>query len=159
MVKPDCNNRSQLTVKLRHLDSWTEGRQSNAAFYDAAIREAGGASSLVPLEESSSLALRFPEPASSGARHIYNQYIVRVPAQHRDLVRTRLSEANVGSEIYYPLPLHLQKCFDFCGGVEGDHPAAEAAARETIAIPIYPDLTDDQRSHVIESLIKIVRGL
>ena len=155
----DALQAAVLAVKLRHLDSWTEGRQKNAAFYDDAIRNAGGASSAVSLAESTDLALRHPEPAVSGARHIYNQYIVRVPAKDRDLVRTRLSESNVGSEIYYPLPLHLQKCFDFCGGVEGDHPAAEAAARETIAIPIYPDLTDAQRSHVIESLIRIVRGL
>ena len=155
----DALQAAVLAVKLRHLDSWTEGRQKNAAFYDDAISNAGGASSAVSLAESTDLALRHPEPAVSGARHIYNQYIVRVPAKDRDLVRTRLSESNVGSEIYYPLPLHLQKCFDFCGGVEGDHPAAEAAARETIAIPIYPDLTDAQRSHVIESLIRIVRGL
>jgi dTDP-4-amino-4,6-dideoxygalactose transaminase len=155
----DALQAAVLTVKLRHLDSWTQGRQSNAAFYDAAIKEAGGASSLVGLDESSGLALRFPEPASAGARHIYNQYIVRVPAQHRDLVRTRLSEVNVGSEIYYPLPLHLQKCFNFCGGSEGDYPAAELAARESIAIPIYPDLTEIQRAHVIESLIAIVKGL
>ena len=155
----DALQAAVLTVKLRHLDSWTEGRQKNAAFYDSAIRDAGGASSSVGLEESSGIALRFPEPAVDGARHIYNQYIIRVPAQHRDLVRTRLAESNVGSEIYYPLPLHLQKCFDFCDGSEGDHPVAEAAARESIAIPIYPDLSENQRSHVIESLIAIVRGL
>ncbi len=155
----DALQAAVLTVKLRHLDSWTEGRQRNAAFYDAAISDAGGASSLVGLDESSDLALRFPQPAVSGARHIYNQYIVRVPAEHRDLVRTRLAEVNVGSEIYYPLPLHLQECFAFCGGEQGDHPAAEAAARESIAIPIYPDLTESQRAHVVESLIGIVRGL
>ncbi|MAB29883.1 MAG: transcriptional regulator [Planctomycetaceae bacterium] len=155
----DALQAAVLTVKLRHLDSWTEGRQKNAAFYDAAIRDAGGASSKVGLEVASDLPLRFPEPAGAGARHIYNQYIVRVPAKVRDLVRTRLSEMNVGSEIYYPLPLHLQKCFDFCGGSEGDHPAAEAAAHESIAIPIYPDLTETQRAHVIQSLIAIVRAL
>ena len=155
----DALQAAVLTVKLRHLDSWTEGRQKNAAFYDAAIRDAGGASSLVGLEVASDLPLRFPEPAGAGARHIYNQYIVRVPAKDRDLVRTRLSEMNVGSEIYYPLPLHLQKCFDFCGGSKGDHPAAEAAAHESIAIPIYPDLTETQRAHVIQSLITIVSEL
>ena len=155
----DALQAAVLTVKLRHLDSWTEGRQRNAAFYDAAIRDAGGVSSAVDLDAASDLPLRFPQPADPGARHIYNQYIVRVPATKRDLVRTRLSELNIGSEIYYPLPLHLQECFDFCGGSEGYHPAAEAAARETIAIPIYPDLTEQQRAHVIESLIAIVKGL
>ena len=101
----------------------------------------------------------FGQPAAAGARHIYNQYIIRVPAEHRDAVRSGLSEANIGSEIYYPLSLHMQDCYSECGQAEGTLPNAERAARETIALPIYPDLSDDQRAHVADTLIEIAHSL
>ena len=158
-VQQDALQAAVLLVKLRHLDSWSDGRQANAAFYDDAIAAAGGATSAVSLDEASGIPLRSPAPAPAGARHIYNQYIIRVPEQHRDGVRARLAEANIGSEIYYPVSLHMQECYSECGQAEGTLPAAERAARETIALPIYPDLTSEQRAHVAETLITVVRGL
>lgn len=155
----DALQAAVLIVKLRHLDAWSEGRQANAAYYDARIAAAGGASSALSLDETAGLPLRSPEPAPEGARHIYNQYIIRVPAEHRDDVRARLAKANVGSEIYYPLSLHMQECYADCGLTEGSLPHAERAARETIALPVYPDLTEVQRAHVADSLIEIVGSL
>lgn len=155
----DALQAAVLLVKLRHLESWSEGRRDNAAFYDAAIQNAGGASSKIPLSEASDLPLRFPEPSAPGARHIYNQYVVRVPEDRRDDVRAKLADANIGTEIYYPLPLHMQECFKSLGQEEGCCPHAERAARETIALPIYSDLTEAQRSHVMDTLISIARAL
>lgn len=155
----DALQAAVLLVKLRHLDAWSDGRQANAAFYDEAIAAAGGATSAVSLDEASGIPLRSPAPAPTGARHIYNQYIIRVPEQHRDGVRAGLAEANIGSEIYYPVSLHMQECYSDCGQAEGTLPAAERAARETIALPIYPDLTSEQRAHVAETLIAVVRAL
>src|SRR6202048_2933474 len=110
-----------LRVKLKYLDGWTEGRQRNAAYYDAAFAGAG----LGP-------KLRTPL-ATAGGRHIFNQYVVR--AQNRDALRARLTECGIGSEIYYPVPLHLQKCFAYLGYHAGDFPQAERAAAETLALP------------------------
>jgi dTDP-4-amino-4,6-dideoxygalactose transaminase len=155
----DALQAAVLIVKLRHLDSWSEGRLANARFYDEAIADAGGATSALGLEESTVLPLRSPAPAAEGARHIYNQYVIRVPAEHRDAVRERLAEARIGSEIYYPLSLHMQDCYSDCGQAEGTLPHAERAARETIALPVYPDLSTDQRAHVAETLVSIVRSL
>jgi dTDP-4-amino-4,6-dideoxygalactose transaminase len=127
-----------LTVKLNHLDAWTEGRQRNAATYDRLFRAAG-------LEGAVTLPTRVP-----GQRHIFNQYVIRV--EERDRMREHLSAANVGTEIYYPVPLHLQRCFAQLGGKEGDCPEAEQAARHTIALPIYPELTEAQLNHVVQTI-------
>jgi len=145
-----------LRVKLRHLDAWTAARQSNAAWYDRAFAEAGAKDSREPLE-SSGLPIRTPAPAVPGARHIYNQYVVRVPSRIRDRVRDELTARKIGTEIYYPLPLHLQKCFASIGDGPGSHPHAELAAKETIALPIYGELTEAQRRHVTDSLIDAVK--
>jgi dTDP-4-amino-4,6-dideoxygalactose transaminase len=127
-----------LTVKLRHLDAWTEARQRNAATYDHLFREAG-------------LAGRVTLPvALPGHRHIYNQYVIRAP--DRDRLRERLAAANIGTEIYYPVPLHLQKCFAVLGGHLGDCPEAERAARETLALPVYPELRPEQLEYVVASI-------
>src|SRR6202140_803517 len=116
-----------LSVKLRGLDDWPAGRQRNAAFYDAALRRAR-------LNE----AIQTPH-ASLGVRHIYNQYVIR--AQERDALRAHLTAAGVGTEIYYPVPLHLQQCFAYLGCKPGDYLQSERAAAETLALPIYPELT------------------
>ena len=124
-----------LRVKLKYLDGWTEGRQRNAAYYDAAFAQAGLGDKLrTPL-------------AIPGYRHIFNQYIVR--AQSRDALRARLTERGIGSEIYYPVPLHLQKCFAYLGYRAGDFPDSERAAEETLALPIYPELEQEQLAHVV----------
>ena len=152
----DALQAAVLLVKMRHLDAWSAGRQRNAAFYDGAFRAAGAADSSVPLD-AGGLALRHPKPAPAGSRHIYNQYVVRVPAAVRDLVRQDLADRKIGTEIYYPVPLHLQKCFAHLGYGKGIFPHAERAALESIALPIYPDLVPEQLEHVAASLVESVR--
>jgi len=127
-----------LRVKLRHLDRWSEGRARNAALYNS-------------LFEGSRVVRPHHDPRT---RHIYNQYVIRVP--QRDELRARLTERGIGHEVYYPVPLHLQPCFASLGYKEGDLPVAEAAARETIALPIYPELTEEQIRHVAATVREFV---
>jgi dTDP-4-amino-4,6-dideoxygalactose transaminase len=127
-----------LNVKLPHLDEWTAGRQRNAAFYDAGFARAGLAG-----------AVQTPQ-ARAGVRHIYNQYVLRV--RGRDALREYLSAAGVGTEIYYPVPLHLQQCFAYLGHAAGDYPRSEQAAAETVALPIYPELSEAQLQYVVDSI-------
>jgi dTDP-4-amino-4,6-dideoxygalactose transaminase len=96
-------------------------------------------------------------PAPRGARHIYNQYVIRVPAPIRDAVRDGLAKRKVGTEIYYPVPMHVQKCFAYLGYRDGIFPHSERAANETIALPIYPDLTDAQRRWVAHATVAAIR--
>lgn len=151
----DAMQAAVLSVKLPHLDSWTAGRQRNAAFYDQRFREAGATTSAQRLTDDG-LPIATPAPASAPAVHIYNQYCIRVPAAIRDTVREHLTSRNIGSEIYYPVPLHLQECFAPLGYGVGDLPQTEAAANETIALPIYPELTEQQLEHVASSVIECV---
>ena len=92
--------------------------------------------------------------ARVGCRHIYNQYTLRVP--NRDELRAHLSAHNIGTEIYYPVPLHMQECFSYLGGREGDLPESEAAARESIALPIFAELTTEQRQRVAMTIIEYI---
>jgi len=119
-----------LRVKLRHLDRWSEARARNATLYDQ-------------LFEGSRVGRPYRDPRG---RHIYNQYVIRVPK--RDELRKHLTERGIGTEVYYPVPLHLQKCFALLGGKPGDLPQSEAAASETLALPIYPELTEEQIRYV-----------
>jgi dTDP-4-amino-4,6-dideoxygalactose transaminase len=144
-----------LRVKLKYLDSWTEGRRRNAASYDEAFAAAGAKTSAHALGEEG-LPLRTPAPAVAGARHIYNQYVIRVPAPIRDELRAELSEQGIGTEIYYPVPLHLQECFAELGYRAGDLPHSEEAATETIALPIYPELSAVQGEHVVRTTVSFV---
>jgi dTDP-4-amino-4,6-dideoxygalactose transaminase len=134
-----------LNVKLPHLDAWTSARQRNAAFYDGAFSRAA-------LESS----VQAPRPAAPGARHIYNQYVVR--ARDRDRLREHLAAAGVGTEIYYPVPLHLQQCFAYLGCRVGDFPHAERAASEVLALPVYPELTESQLQYVVDSIAGFYRS-
>lgn len=133
-----------LSIKLKHLDAWTAGRQRNAAFYDSAFARA-------KLGD----AVRTPQ-AVPGVRHIYNQYVIRT--HDRDRLRVHLSAAGVGTEIYYPIPLHLQKCFEYLGHGSGDFPFSERAAEETLALPIFPELTETQLQYVVDSIAAFYRG-
>jgi dTDP-4-amino-4,6-dideoxygalactose transaminase len=127
-----------LNVKLPHLDSWTAGRQRNAKFYDAAFARADLGK-----------AVETPR-AAPGVRHIYNQYVIRV--RDRDLLRQHLMASGVGTEIYYPVPLHLQQCFAYLKHKAGDFPNSERAAQDTVALPIYPELSEEQLQFVVTSI-------
>lgn len=134
-----------LLVKFRHLETWHRGRQKNAVFYDRAFAAA-------------KLPGRVRTPATKpGYRHIYNQYVIRVP--ERDRLRDYLKECGVGTEIYYPVPLHVQECFADLGYKPGDCPESMKAAAETIALPIYPELSEAQQQHVVDSVARFVQSL
>jgi dTDP-4-amino-4,6-dideoxygalactose transaminase len=128
-----------LRVKLKYLDGWTAARQRNAAHYDAAFAAARLAKVITPR-------------ASVQGRHIFNQYVVRV--ENRDALKNHLTERSIGTEIYYPVPLHLQQCFAYLGYKDGDFPESERAALETLALPIYPELTTAQLDHVVASVVE-----
>jgi dTDP-4-amino-4,6-dideoxygalactose transaminase len=127
-----------LNVKFPHLERWTEGRRRNAERYDRLFKEMG-------LTEH----IHLPS-IQGGNRHIFNQYVIRIP--HRDELREFLHAKGVGTEVYYPIPLHLQKCFKYLGYEEGDLPESEKAARETLALPIYPELSHGQQEYVVEQI-------
>ena len=127
-----------LVIKLRHLDDWSRARQENACFYFGAFEKAG-------LKGKVTLP-----PALSGARHIYNQFIIRVP--QRDALKKHLGECGVGSEIYYPVPLHRQECFAHLGYTAGAFPESERAAAETLALPIFPELSREQLQYVVDCI-------
>jgi dTDP-4-amino-4,6-dideoxygalactose transaminase len=132
-----------LRVKLKYLDGWTAARQRNAAYYTAAFAAANGAKHLIT-----------PQATVKG-RHIFNQYVVRV--QNRDALKDHLTAQGIGTEIYYPVPLHLQKCFSYLKHAPGDFPQSERAAAETLALPIYPELTQTQLDHVVASVAAFYR--
>jgi dTDP-4-amino-4,6-dideoxygalactose transaminase len=127
-----------LGVKLKYLDDWTEGRQQNKTFYEGSLSTSAlGASVSTP-------------QTMKGYRHIFNQYVLRV--RRRDGLRTWLSEAGIGAAIYYPLSLHRQECFANLGYADEEFPESNRAAAETLAIPIYPELTEAQLQHVVEQI-------
>lgn len=132
-----------LRVKLPHLTRWTEQRRQNAARYDRLFAEAG-----LPAE-------RFSTPARLESGHVYHQYVIRSNA--RDALRAHLSSEGIGSEIYYPVPLHLQPCFAALGHREGSFPVAERAAREVLALPIYPELSSAQMDRVVDAVVRFHR--
>lgn len=134
----DALQAAVLRVKLPHLQAWTDMRRANAARYAGLFRSAG-------LADRVTLPIEPPD-----RRHIFNQYIVRVP--DRDRVRAFLAERGIGTEIYYPVPFHLQECFAPLGHARGDFPHAEAAADSTLALPIYGELRAEQQAAVVDAL-------
>jgi dTDP-4-amino-4,6-dideoxygalactose transaminase len=145
-----------LRVKLPHLSEYAAARNQNAAFYSKSLVEAGIAEAPLVHEscgriESSSKPIILPASRSSG--HVFNQYVIRTQnAKMRDALREHLKAVGIGTEIYYPVPLHLQKCFAFWGYREGDFPHSELAGHSTLAIPIYPELTETQLRYVVDAL-------
>jgi dTDP-4-amino-4,6-dideoxygalactose transaminase len=127
-----------VAVKLEYLDGWTAARQNNAARYRQLFDSAG-------------LAERVRLPVEKEDRHIYNQFVIRVDAD-RDELRAYLGDKGIGSEVYYPVPMHIQACFADLGYQAGDFPVAEQAAAQTLALPIYPELSDDQQAYVVETI-------
>jgi dTDP-4-amino-4,6-dideoxygalactose transaminase len=135
----DALQAAVLRVKLTHLDDWTTARQRNAQRYELMFRDAG-------LTEM--IGLPF---VRTGGRHIYHQYVIRVP-EGRDALREHLRERGVGTDVYYPVPLHLQECFGYLGYQQGDFPVAERAAKETLALPVYPELTAEHQDYVVNAI-------
>lgn len=123
-------------VKLRHLDNWSRSRRENAKRYDELFRGS---------------SVRTPK-IMDGNDSIYNQYVIRVPK--RDALRKHLTDEGIGTEVYYPVPLHMQECFAKLGGKTGDLPNCEKSANEVLAIPIYPELTTSQQERIAESILK-----
>jgi len=137
----DALQAAVLRVKIEYLDGWTEGRQRNAARYTQKFRELGA---------STSLPMVTPSAAPYQTRHIYNQYTLLCP--RRDELRQALAAQDIGTEIYYPLPLHLQKCFADLGYQAGDFPVSERCAREALSLPIYPELPAEDLDRVAEAV-------
>ena len=133
-----------LRVKLRHLEDWTNARQNNAQLYTKKFSAAGLTPNLLVT------------PTIQPGRHIFNQYILRT--QQRDALLVHLKEKGIGHAVYYPKPLHLQECFASLGYREGQLPNAEAAAKETLALPVYPELTEAQIEIVVGTIAAFFQG-
>jgi dTDP-4-amino-4,6-dideoxygalactose transaminase len=136
-----------LLVKLRHLDQWNRRRREVAALYDDLFEQAGIA---IPLEAAAAqtpgLVLPYVDPRG---QHIFHQYVVRVGDGRRDPLREHMRKQGVGSEVYYPVPLHRQKALAFLGYKEGEFPATERAARKVLALPIFPEITEEEQERVV----------
>jgi dTDP-4-amino-4,6-dideoxygalactose transaminase len=132
----DAVQAAVLRVKLKYLDNWTRARQANASRYRVLFEDMG-------LLEDVTLPQDVPG-------HVYNQFVIRV--RERDGLREHLRGQRIGTEIYYPLPLHMQECFRNLDYVEGDFPHAEAAARESLALPIYPELEEAQQRYIVTQI-------
>ena len=134
-----------LRVKLPHLDRWADARRANAQKY----RELFSAA-----ESTSDRTVALPFEPTNG-RHVYNQFVIRV--RDRDALRAYLQDRGIGTEVYYPVPLHLQNCFSDLGYSEGDFPEAERAAREALSIPVYPELDQPAQKYVVENIASFYR--
>lgn len=134
-----------LRVKLPHLDSWSNKRKENADRYRELFIDAG-------LTEH----IELPSEREN-CRHIYNQFVIRVPGARDDL-RNFLTEADIGTDIYYPVPLHMQECFEYLGYREGQFPESERAARETLAVPVYPELRIEQQEFVVKKIGEFIEN-
>lgn len=134
-----------LNVKLNYLDEWTRRRQENAERYRTLFQQAG-------LTDKPGVVLPEARYRRAGVKHhhIYNQFVIRAP--RRDELMAHLKQQGIGSEIYYPVPFHLQECFRPLGYKEGDFPESERAAKETLALPIYPELTPEQQQQVVQTI-------
>jgi dTDP-4-amino-4,6-dideoxygalactose transaminase len=153
----DAIQAAVLRVKLKYLDDWTQARQRNAERYRILFDEAQPAlketdHKVDSFEESS---VRLPSEATE-RRHIYNQFVISSAA--RDPLQSFLTKRRIGTEIYYPVPLHLQECFAGLGYQTGDFPVSEQAARETLALPIYPELTAEQQMIVVQAIKEFMAG-
>lgn len=139
----DALQAAVLRIKLPHLESWSEGRRRNAARYRQLFASAGIDGVRLPVEA--------PE-----RNHIYNQFVIRMP--ERDRLRAHLDAAGIGTEVYYPVPFHLQACFASLGYKAGAFPVAEAAAQDSLALPIYPELSESQQAAVVNAIRSFYLG-
>ena len=139
----DAIQAAVLRVKLPHLETWNRKRREHAAAYDLLLTQSG----LISATGDSPVRVLSRSPH---AHHVYHQYVIR--AQRRDELRQFLTDRKIGTEIYYPIPLHLQPVFAYLGYREGDLPESERAAREVLALPMFPELTDEEQQWVVESI-------
>jgi len=139
----DALQAAVLSIKLKYLEEWHAARATNASIYNDIILAAGD------------IGLIVPQPPDVPARHIWNQYILRVQGGCRDALREHLAENDIGSDIYYPVPLHQQECFTEIRG--GALPHTELAALETVALPIFPELEREQVEHVANTVVDFLR--
>jgi len=144
----DAIQAAVVSAKLPHLDAWTEARQRNAELYDRLFSEAGLATA------GAGQGPRVGLPHVVTDRHIFNQYVIRVAA--RDHLRAALQTRGVGTEVYYPVPMHLQECFAYLGYGAGTFPESERAARETLAIPVHPELSEAQARYVVDCVREVL---
>jgi len=136
----DALQAAVLSLKLKYLEGWSAARRQHAVFYDAAFSDGKA-------------GIPYVEPFNVS---IYNQYVVR--GEHRDGLMAHLKKQEIGCEIYYPVPLHLQACYKDLGYREGNFPESERAARETLAIPVYPELTEAQQGYVVSQIRAFTSG-
>lgn len=153
----DAIQAAVLRVKLKYLDQWTMARQRNAAkyrklFVGMNLSSDGGD----PALKRDEIEVRLPTEVGQ-LRHIYNQFVIRVNKSRRNALMAHLRKNRIGTEIYYPLPLHLQECFKDLGYRQGDFPHSETAAEETLALPIYPELTEEMQTAVVQCIADFFR--
>jgi dTDP-4-amino-4,6-dideoxygalactose transaminase len=139
----DAIQAAVLRVKLPYVEKWNQQRRDRAATYDRLLKQSGFASGRAndPIR---------PLGTSPHAHHVYHQYVIR--AQRRDDLRQFLADRKIGTEVYYPIPIHLQPAFAYLGYREGDLPESECAAREVLALPMFPELTEDEQQWVVENI-------
>jgi len=142
-ARMDAIQAAVLRVKLAHIEKWNRQRAAHAARYSQLLAEAG------LLSAQGDAPIQLPEK-SSAAEHVFHQYVIR--AQRRDELRKFLTDLKIGTEVYYPIPLHLQPCFAYLGYREGDFPESERASREVLALPMFPELTEDEQRWVVECM-------
>ena len=162
----DAIQAAVISVKLPHLDSWSEKRRQNAHTYTKLFTKAGLAEEEGRISFDSKNKVLLPKAVYEGQKpnvksqnfnyHIYNQYIIRV--EQRDKLREFLTANKIGTEIYYPVPFHLQECFSNLGYKKGEFPNAEMAANTSVALPIYPELTEEQLSFVVDKIKEFLKN-
>ncbi|MCB0723936.1 MAG: DegT/DnrJ/EryC1/StrS family aminotransferase [Ignavibacteriae bacterium] len=154
----DAIQAAVINVKFPHLDSWSKQRQSNADLYTSLFVDKGLASGEGVVEFSETEKVLIPKAVYRSADipryHIYNQYVIRV--EDRDGLREHLKQKEIGTEIYYPVPFHLQDCFAYIGNKKGDFPVAEFCAEKSLALPIYPELTNEQIEYTVDSIKEFI---
>jgi len=141
-----------LLMKLERLEAWHRARRNNADLYDALFEASG-------LTREGAIVCPVRVWAGKGLQnhHIFNQYVIRIKGGRRDELKEHLTRSEIGTEIYYPVPFHLQECFRHLGYRSGDFPEAEAAAAECLALPVYPELSSDMQEYVVEKTVEFFR--
>jgi dTDP-4-amino-4,6-dideoxygalactose transaminase len=157
----DAIQAAVINVKLPHLNDWSEGRRKNAERYNQLFVEAGLAEEAGRIKFDGDNKVLLPKAVYKDVdglenHHIYNQYIIRT--EKRDELRKFLTDNEINTEIYYPVPFHLQECFSDLGYKAGDFPLSEDAGNTSLALPIYPELKDEQLVYVVEKIKEFIKG-